>query len=78
MDMGILVDTKLSMSQQCDLVAKRPTVPWGALGRAFQQVEECDPALLLCPDILAYPVVFDCKGYDHRDIFEAFLELAVF
>ncbi|PKU31699.1 rna-directed dna polymerase from mobile element jockey-like [Limosa lapponica baueri] len=51
-NLGVLVDKKLTMSQQCALVAKAN----GLLGRIKKNVEECDqqveggyPAPLLCP-----------------------------
>ena len=32
-DLGVLVDDRLTMRQQCALVAKRPMLSWGALRR---------------------------------------------
>ncbi|TRZ11644.1 hypothetical protein HGM15179_015465 [Zosterops borbonicus] len=45
-DLGILVDTKLSMNQQCPC-GQEANGTWGALGRAFQQGKGGDPAPLL-------------------------------
>lgn len=46
----VLVDTKLSMSQQCVLGAKEASGAWGALGRALPVHQGADPAPLVSPD----------------------------
>ena len=43
--MGVLVDNRLAMNQQCSLV-----ISWGALKRVWQQIKGGDPPSLLCPD----------------------------
>jgi len=49
-DLGVLVDGKLSLSQQCTLAAKRAnqSITWGALGPAMSPGEGRSCPVLLC------------------------------
>lgn len=45
-DLGVLVDNKLMMSQQCTLAAKKANRSSTAIGKHCQQVKEGDPSFL--------------------------------
>lgn len=47
--LGVLVDTKLPMSQQSILVAKKANDILGCAGRSFQRGETGDPVPILHP-----------------------------
>ncbi|TRZ18479.1 hypothetical protein HGM15179_008629 [Zosterops borbonicus] len=53
-DLGAMVANKLLMSQQCVLVAKKPKVSWGELGKALPAGHRSTPPWsgtsgVLCP-----------------------------
>jgi len=48
-DLGVLMDDKLTMSQQCDLAAKKANVILGSMKKSVANRSECFPPTLLCP-----------------------------
>ncbi|PKU39972.1 rna-directed dna polymerase from mobile element jockey- hypothetical protein [Limosa lapponica baueri] len=62
-DPGVLMDTKLNISQCVPLLLRRLMISWAALDKNFQQVEGRDPSPLLSPGevtpgnlILGFPI----------------------
>ena len=47
-DLGVLMDSRLAMSQQCALVAKHTSGILGCIKKSCQQIKEGDPPPLLC------------------------------
>ncbi|KAF4804083.1 hypothetical protein TURU_010989 [Turdus rufiventris] len=53
-ELGVLVGNKLSMRQQCALVAKQADGILGCSEEQCQQVKEGDPAPLMSPGVITH------------------------
>ena len=62
-DLGVLMDSRLAMSQQCALVAKHTSGILGCIKKSCQQIKEGDPPPLLCTGEAASGVLCPVLGF---------------
>jgi len=62
-DLGVLVGSRLAVSQRCDLVAKKANVILECIKEHHQQVKGGDLPPLLCPSEATFRILCPVLGY---------------